>query len=294
MKGPELFVGITSWNSELFLPHCLEALQATTAGLDTRVCVLDNGSTDRSVAIARERGGDVLERHCSQPDALNTLLRRSRSPYTLLLHADVILLSQQWFSLCRSRLSEGVALVSPQDIGCGPLTRPFGAGMPESSFLLMHAARFRRCRRLHWRRKGRWPRPRFEVDFNGPHITHHLPQELQRQALTWVPMDVYVSNRASEPLFTPASPPAVWSDELAYLRYGLGNFYGLNGTITHYHNWYDRIAAREKSETAPTPGRKDFPVDFIRSYTHRLLEDYAAGRLELPTDLSTTRSPKAL
>jgi glycosyltransferase involved in cell wall biosynthesis len=75
MKAPELFVGITSWNSELFLPHCLEALQATTAGLDTRVCVLDNGSTDRSVAIARERGADVLERHCSQPDALNTLLR---------------------------------------------------------------------------------------------------------------------------------------------------------------------------------------------------------------------------
>ena len=294
MTTPELFVGITSWNSELFLPHCLEALQNTTAGLHTHICVLDNGSADRSVAIARERGAEVVQRRCTQPEALNALLNRSRSPYTLLLHADVIVLAPDWFQLCRSRFSEGVALVSPQDIGCGPLTRPFGAGMPESSFLLMHTQRFCRRRRLHWRRKGRLPRPRYEVDFQGPHITHHLPMELERRRLSWVPMDVYVSNRASEPLFTPASPPAIWSDELAYLRYGLGNFYGLGGTITHYHNWYGRIAAREKTETAPNPSRKDFPVDFIRSYTQRLLADYSAGRLELPTDLSTTRTPRAL
>jgi glycosyltransferase involved in cell wall biosynthesis len=258
------------------------------------VCVLDNGSTDRSAAIARERGAEVIVRRCSQPDALNALLNRSRSPYTLLLHADVLLLAEQWFDLCHSRLSTGVALVSPQDIGCGPLTRPFGAGMPESSFLLLHTERFRRCRRLHWRRRGRWPRPRFEIDFHGPHITHHLPEALRRRQLSWAPMDVYVSGRSSEPLFTPSSPPAVWSDELAYLRYGLGNFYGLDGTITHYHNWYDRIAAREQTETAPKPGRKDFPAEFIRSYTTRLLADYSAGRLELPTDLSTTRTPRAL
>ena len=39
--------------------------------------------------------------------------------------------------------------------------------MPESSFLLMHTQR-----------------PRLEVDFHGPHITHHLPQELKRRRLT--------------------------------------------------------------------------------------------------------------
>jgi glycosyltransferase involved in cell wall biosynthesis len=294
MNRPELFIGITSWNSELFLPHCLEAVEATTRGIDSRICVLDNGSTDRSVAIATERGAEVVVRRCSQADALNALVNRSRSPYTLLIHADVILLADHWFPLCRARLTDGVALVSPQDIGCGPLTRPFGAGKPESSFLLLHTRRFRRCRGLHWRRQGRWPRPRYDIDFHGPHITHHLPDVLRRRRLDWVPMDVYVSNRASEPLFTPTCPPTVWSDELAYLRYGLGNFYGLDGTITHYHNWYDRIAAREKTETAPNPGRKDFPVDFIRSYTNRLLEDYRNGRLELPTDLSTTRTPRAL
>ena len=294
MTSSELFIGITSWNSELFLPHCLDALRRTTAGLSSRICVLDNGSTDRSAALARERGAEVVVRRCSQPDALNALLRRSRSPYTLLIHADVILLHPGWFELCRARFSNGVALVSPQDIGCGPLTRPFGAGKPESSFLLMHTERFRRCRRIHWRRRGRWQRPRREIDFHAPHITHHLPDELRRQGLDWVPMDVYVSNRASEPLFTPSSPPSVWSEELSYLRYGLGNFYGLDGTITHYHNWYDRIEARQKTEAAPPPGRKDFPVDFIRSYTSRLLEDYTAGRLELPTDLSTTRTPRAL
>ena len=72
------------------------------------------------------------------------------------------------------------------------------------------------------------------------------------------------------------------------------NFNGLIGPITHSHNRYDRIGAREKSETTPTPDRRDFPVEFIRSYTQRLLEDYGAGRMRLPTDLSTTRTPRAL
>ncbi len=294
MTPPELFVGITSWNSELFLPHCLDALLATTSGLATRVCVLDNDSSDGSAAIARERGAEVVVRRCSQPEALNRLAARSNAPFTLLIHADVILLADGWFDLCRARFSPQVALVSPQDIGCGPLTRPFGAGKPESSFLLFHTERVRRCRQVHWHRKGRLPVPRYELDFHGPHITHNLPAALERRGLGWVPMDVYVSNRASEPLYVPPTPPAVWSDELCYLRYGLGNFYGLDGTITHYHNWYDRIAAREKTETTPSPQRKDFPTDFIRSYTNRLLEDYRAGRLELPTDLSTTRTPRAL
>ncbi len=41
---PDLFIGITSWNSALFLPHCLEAIRATTAGVATKVVVLDNCS----------------------------------------------------------------------------------------------------------------------------------------------------------------------------------------------------------------------------------------------------------
>ena len=48
----DLFVGVTTWNSELFLPHCLESIRRTTGGLKMQIGVADNRSTDRSVEIA--------------------------------------------------------------------------------------------------------------------------------------------------------------------------------------------------------------------------------------------------
>src|SRR5262249_44398587 len=120
----ELFIGITSWNSSLFLPHCLEAISATTAGTATEIVVLDNCSDDSSADIARTFGATVLQRRCNQADALNCLVAHSKAPYTLLIHADVILLGRSWFDLCQGKLTGSTVLVSPEDIGCGPLTRP--------------------------------------------------------------------------------------------------------------------------------------------------------------------------
>ena len=33
----DLFVGVTTWNSELFLPHCLESIRRTTGGLKMQI-----------------------------------------------------------------------------------------------------------------------------------------------------------------------------------------------------------------------------------------------------------------
>ena len=244
MACPDLFVGITSWNSTLFLPHCLDSLRRTCAGIRTHICVLDNASGDASPSIAREAGAEVIVRRCSQPEALQALVRRSDAAFTLLLHADVILLDPGWFQLCTSRLQGDTVLVSPEDIGCGPLTRPFGVGMPESSFLLFRTDGLRRSRRLIWRRRHRLPWPSREFDFSGPHVTHHIPRRLRERGFDWQPMQVHVSNAAAAPLFQPDADVTLWTDELAYLRYGLGNFYGLEGRITHYHNWYDRIVSQ--------------------------------------------------
>jgi hypothetical protein len=292
MASVDLFVGITSWNSSLFLPHCLEALHRTTAGLRTRICVLDNASTDASVSLARERGAEVLVRRCTQPEALQQLVRQSNGRYTLLLHADVILLAADWFERCRSALVGNTVLVSPEDIGCGPLTRPFGRGMPESSFMLFDTNGLRRARAVVWRRRYRLPLPRREFDFSGGHVTHNIPRRLADRGLTWRPMHVYVSNAEPQPLFTPDPDVSLWTEELGYLRYGLGNFYGLDGTITHYHNWYDRvITARPSSDQRP---RREFPAAFINAYSQRFLADYQAGRVDLPRDLRTDRAPVAL
>lgn len=294
MAIDDLFVGITSWNSALFLPHCLDSLQRTTGGLRSRICVLDNGSNDASAELAAQRGAEVVVRRCTQPQALQQLVRRSSGRYTLLLHADVILLAPDWFERCTARLTGNTVLVSPEDIGCGPLTRPFGRGMPESSFLLFDTAGLRRARTLVWHRRHRLspPLPRREFDFSGSHVTHNIPRRLAERGLGWQPMNVFVSNAEPEPLFTPDPDVSLWSEELGHLRYGLGNFYGLDGTITHYHNWYDRVITARAGEKPS--GRREFPAAFINAYSQRFLADYQAGRVDLPRDLSSHREPVAL
>src|SRR5262245_21023865 len=137
----DLFVGITTWDSELFLEHCLRSIYRTTTGLRIRVGVVDNFSRDRSVEIARDMRAEVRVERYSQAIALNRLLSMSRARHTLLIHSDVILLSAEWYSTCSRHLAGHVAMVAPEDIGCGPLTRPYGAGMPESCFMLFDTAK---------------------------------------------------------------------------------------------------------------------------------------------------------
>ncbi|MEB3199685.1 MAG: glycosyltransferase [Synechococcaceae cyanobacterium] len=293
MTQDEVFIGITSWNSERFLPTCLEAIQRTTQGVRLTVGVVDNESEDRSASIAKKFGAQVVVQQCSQQDAINQLIRLSRAETTLLIHSDVVLLDPHWLSRCRAQLVDGIALVSPEDIGCGPMTRPFGIGKPESSFLFFDTSRLRRCRRLRWH----WPRPRRELDLSSDHLTHGLPALLAAHNFSWKAMRVYASNPSPNPLYHYNTRPPIWSDELAYLRYGLGNFYAIDNAITHYHNWYDRAIS------TPSPGggsafiqkqKREFPSDFIDQYSQRFLEDYAAGALDLPNDLLIQRTPRAL
>lgn len=296
-RTPELFVGITSWDSAQFLGRCLQAVRDTTRGVSCRLVVLDNVSSDDSARIAREHGAEVIVRGCSQPDALNRLLAMSRSPCTLLAHSDVVMLSPRWFDLCRAQLRDDVALVSPEDIGCGPYSRDFGAGQPESSFLFFDTAKARKSRITLWERGVaglRWPRR--VVDFYGPHITHHLPARLEARGYSWKAMNVLISPAQAEPIYRPAFAPCVWTEELANLRYGLGNFYSLGGEVTHYHNWYDRVGkdVDPASQDTTAPHGAGFPVAYISRYTQNFLSDLDAGRLVLPSPVPPARTPRAL
>lgn len=290
----DLFVGVTSWESERFLEHCLRSIRSTTEGLRVRVGVVDNASRDRSAQIARDMGAEVRIERCSQAIALNRLLAMSRARHTLLLHSDVVLLSPRWYQTCARRLDDAVALVSPEDVGCGPLTRPYGAGMPESCFLLFDTRKARRCRTLTWVMRRGIPVPSMRVDLDHYYVTHDLPRTLARRGYSWVPMRVHASPREPEPVYTPPFTPEYWSEELSFLRYAMGNFYSLDGEVTHYHNWFDRVpkdVAADSTETTEGDG-KGLPLAFLSLGTHRFLEDLAAGRVVLPSPSEPQRLPQ--
>jgi glycosyltransferase involved in cell wall biosynthesis len=290
---PTVFIGITTWNSELLIGHSLAAWRRHTS-VPMRLVVWDNASTDATPRLAREAGGELVIRASTQADALNGLWRLAREEYVLLAHADVVVLSDRWFELCSSALSpEGMALVSPEDVGCGPYTRPFGLGMPESSFLFARRGRMERIERTIWRRWRRLPYPRRGLDFDAPHVTHRLPLHLASAGLGWARMQVQPSDSLPGTRFGPYPGATVWTEELAHLRYGLGNFYHLHGIVTHYHNWYDRIPRQGDADSRRATTR-EFPRAFIRDYTAAFLADYTAGHLIVTPATDRDREPTAL
>jgi glycosyltransferase involved in cell wall biosynthesis len=281
---PDLFVGVTTWNSGLFLENCLRSIHKTTCGLHVRIGVADNVSTDRSVEIARDMGAEVWVGHSSQAIALNRLLSMSDARYTLLMHSDVILLSSDWYPTCAARLTGSVALVSPEDIGCGPLTRPYGAGKPESCFLLFDTKKAGRARIWKWIRRRGIPYPIRHLDLEDYYITHDLPTTLGLRGYTWCPMKVHPSPKEPSPVYSPPFTPEYWSDELSFLRYGMGNFYSLDGRITHYHNWYDRVSKDVPITSLQTTegSGKGLPLAFLSLGTRRFMEDLKSDQLVLP------------
>lgn len=282
---PDLCIGITTWNSATFLPACLDGVRKTTDGLRVQLEVVDNLSRDGSAEIAVQYGAHVRRVGCGQSRALNMLLRASQAPYTLLMHSDVVLLSREWVQACTAKLSGTTALVSPEDVGCGPMTRPYGRGKPESSFLLFATSKIRRC--LEWKLNKRyrivWPQR--ELNLDASHVTHSLPDTLARHGYSWQYMKVHVSPDVSlGDVYVPDFIPEYWDERLGHLRYAMGNFYSLDGVVTHYHNWYDRVRKDVPANSRATTegGGRGLPVAFLSAGTRRFLGDLAAGRLHLP------------
>ncbi len=285
-----LFIGITTWNSALFLRACLHSIRTTVP--DANVAIVDNMSTDETCDIGFEFRARVERRRCSQPEALDRLCRLSGAKHTLLIHADVVFVAQDWYSNVVEAMERGAhVLVSPEDVGCGPYTRPWGRGMPESSFLFFLTDALPALRTLLWRRRFgvRWPVSRH--DFLGDHVTYNIPMRLASRGLTWCPMSVHTSTSRDEPYYATDRPLRNWRPSFGHFRYGLGNFYSLLGRLTHYHNWYDRKASLsredERQDGTLEADEGGVPVRYFVESTSRFLTDYWAGLAPGHADLTS-------
>jgi glycosyltransferase involved in cell wall biosynthesis/predicted HAD superfamily hydrolase/Tfp pilus assembly protein PilF len=84
--APRLSVCLIAKNEENFLPQCLKSVRS----LASQIVVVDTGSTDRTVEIAREHGAEVHHfKWCDDfAAARNAALEHARGDWVLMLDAD--------------------------------------------------------------------------------------------------------------------------------------------------------------------------------------------------------------
>lgn len=94
----KLSIVIVNYNVKFYLEQCLRSLFLSAEGIETEVFVVDNNSTDGSVAYLRERFPNV--RYIENKDnkgfskANNQAIREATGEYVLLLNPDTFLTSR--------------------------------------------------------------------------------------------------------------------------------------------------------------------------------------------------------
>ncbi len=112
---PKVIVVIPNWNTQRWLTGCLDGLQAQNYR-DFRVIMVDNGSTDNSVAFVKQHYPEVeiltfAENRGFVP-AVNAGIKQSHSEYVALLNVDTIP-QPDWLSGLVETIEQ-----SPPDVGC--------------------------------------------------------------------------------------------------------------------------------------------------------------------------------
>jgi glycosyltransferase involved in cell wall biosynthesis len=86
--GMKISVVIPAYNAELFLPRCLKSIFAQTLQ-PHELIVVDDGSSDNTVALAKELGARVISRPNGGPSAArNVGIRNASSDWIAFLDAD--------------------------------------------------------------------------------------------------------------------------------------------------------------------------------------------------------------
>src|SRR3989442_197421 len=89
---PAISVLIPVYNAEKMLARCLEAV-CQSRRVAWECIVIDDGSTDRSAAVARQRGVRVVQSRCPRSgpgQARNLGAQLARAPLLCFIDADVV------------------------------------------------------------------------------------------------------------------------------------------------------------------------------------------------------------
>ena len=174
--GPPITVAVVSWNTRDLLASCLDALRLDVDVGRAQVWVVDNGSTDGSRELVRERYPHVKlltpDANLGFGPAVNLVAARSSSSWLAAANADVQLapgaLERMQAALERA---PRIGMVGPRltllDGSTQISVRPF-PGISSALLLASHAARFSERARRALRVEGHWEA---EVDESIPWLT---------------------------------------------------------------------------------------------------------------------------
>lgn len=126
----DLEVIIVNFNTRPELEACLSSLHAAPPSCVARIVVVDNASTDGSVAAVRSRWPDVhviaLDRNVGFGAANNVALRQCQAAYALLLNSDTQVRAGAIDVLRDRMIARGAVAAGPRLVD--------GRGRPEVSF----------------------------------------------------------------------------------------------------------------------------------------------------------------
>lgn len=152
---------VVSWNGKAHVEDCLDAVVAQ-AGADDEIAVVDNASTDGTVALVRERYPRVRlienERNLGFAGGCNVGLRITRGERVFILNQDVVLREGWLDTMCQALTDPLVGIV-----GC-KLFYPDGRTVQHAGGII----RWPRATPDHWGHgeedDGRWDKP-MDVDY---------------------------------------------------------------------------------------------------------------------------------
>ena len=105
MKETKLSIVIVNYNVKYFLEQCLISVRAAANGLDTEIFVVDNHSTDDSVAYLRPIFPEVIfienDNNPGFAKANNQAIRLCKGEYILLLNPATVIGENSLRTLCR-------------------------------------------------------------------------------------------------------------------------------------------------------------------------------------------------
>lgn len=135
---PQLDIIIVNYNTAAHLAVCLAALRDAPPATQHRICVVDNASTDMSVALVTETWPDVdvvaLAENVGFAAANNVGIRRTSAPLILLLNSDTIVPEGAIDRLVARLEATGAVAAGPRlvdatlspEVSFGPMLTPWG------------------------------------------------------------------------------------------------------------------------------------------------------------------------